>query len=308
MRFLAGWQHATDTTRLEGPRGVMEVVRQLAGFEVPAGLWETAILPARINGYRKAWLDELALSGEVSWGRLWGAGVGPIRGTPISLVAREDMDSWLELATPGDVWSCQGDARVLHELLTARGPIFVNEMQRQGKLLPTRIERGLSELVGLGLATCDTFGGLRRLFSGRRPTRRRMGAPPAPTGRWSLFRQGVVKEAPPAEFVARQLLRRTGVVFRRTLMRERMPVPWRDVLRVYRTLEARGEIRGGRFVAGFPGEQYALPEAVRRLRAARKAGPGTPVEVIAADPLNFIGILTPEERVASTARRTVRVA
>jgi len=308
MRFLAGWQHATDTTRLEGPRGVMEVVRQLAGFEIPAGQWETAILPARINGYRKAWLDELALAGEVSWGRLWGAGTGPIRGTPISLVAREDMESWLALATPGDVWSCKGDARVLHEMLTARGPSFVNEMQRHGKLLPTRLERGLSELVGLGLATCDTFGGLRRLFSGRRPVRRRAGAPPAPTGRWSLFRQGVVEEAPPAEFVARQLLRRTGVVFRRTLMRERMPVPWRDLLRVYRTLEARGEIRGGRFVAGFPGEQYALPEAVRRLRAARRAGPGTPVEVVAADPLNFIGILTPEERVASTARRTVRVA
>jgi ATP-dependent Lhr-like helicase len=308
LRFLAGWQHATDTTRLEGPRGVMEVVRQLAGFEIPAAMWEAAVLPARINGYRKAWLDELALSGEVSWGRLWGAGAGPIRGTPISLVPREDMDSWLALATPGDVWSCKGDARVLHEMLTARGASFGAELERHGKLLPSGLERGLAELVGLGLATCDTFVGLRRLFSGRRTARRRVGGPPAPAGRWSLFRQGVVEEAPPADFVARQLLRRTGVVFRRTLMRERLPVPWRELLAVYRTLEARGEIRGGRFVAGFPGEQYALPEAVRRLRAARKAGAGTPVEVAASDPLNFIGILTPEDRVASTARQTVRVA
>jgi ATP-dependent Lhr-like helicase len=115
-----------------------------------------------------------------------------------------------------------------------------------------------------------------------------------------------------AEFVARRLLHRTGVVFRKTLAREKQPIPWRDVARACRALEARGEVRGGRFVAGFDGEQYALPEAVTLLREVRRRGASTPdpapLVVSAADPLNFRGILTPDERVPANVRRQVRVA
>ncbi|MGQ0553680.1 MAG: DEAD/DEAH box helicase [Planctomycetota bacterium] len=340
LRFLARWQHVAPAQHLEGPRGVMEVVRQLAGFEAPAAVWESSLLPARVQGYRPAWLDELALSGELSWGRLWGAGTGPIRGTPIALFPREDLGVWCALAAPGDVWSLRGVARQVHEQLAARGACFAQELQRATGLLPAQLEQALSELVGLGLANCDAFAGLRRLF-GRPVARSRGGGPPAAAGRWSLFRQAVVSAEPwPAAgatghadasdseaaglFAARVLLRRTGVVFRRTFERERLPVPWRDILRALRRLESRGELRGGRFVAGFSGEQFALPEAVEALRQSRRERIATdagaqqsessgdaervPLSVLAADPLNFIGLLTPDERVASTAQRRVIVA
>jgi ATP-dependent Lhr-like helicase len=159
--------------------------------------------------------------------------------------------------------------------------------------------------VAQGFVTCDSFGGLRWLIV---PSWRRMGAGVA-AGRWSVVRRERDASPPSAEFVARQLLRRTGVVFRKTLAREKQPLLWRDVARACRTLEARGEVRGGRFVGGFDGEQYALPEAVTllrdvRKRAAREAGP---VAVTASDPLNFRGILTPEERVSPMTRRLVQV-
>ena len=172
---------------------------------------------------------------------------------------------------------------------------------------PTFAEEGLRELVALGRVTCDSYGGLRSLIVPA--SKRREGGISA--GRWSAlgFEK---KELMPAsiEFAARRLLDRTGVVFRKTLAREKLPVPWRDVARVLRTLEARGEVRGGRFVAGFDGEQYALPEAVTLLRAIRRkeGGDAPPITVSAADPLNFQGILTPEERVAPHERRHVRVA
>jgi len=369
LRFLARWQHVAPGHQLQGPRGVLQVVAQLSGFEVPAALWDSQVLPARVAGYQRGWLDELMLSGEVAWGRLWGAGTGAIRATPVSLFLREDLHRWSDLTAPGDAWSCKGSAAAVQQLLATRGACFSQELARAGRLLPAQVEQGLADLVGLGLATCDTFGGLRSLWSPRagrhaafhapghapghvhghdapRAARR----PPAATGRWSLFRTAVAAAAPGdgasrdadmtnAEFLARQLLARTGVVFKRTIARERLPVAWYEVLKVFRRMEARGEVRGGRFVAGFSGEQYALPGAVEQLRAVRRAGSAAsaaardaardghgdgggdgggddaaahaarePITVSAADPLNFTGILTPEERVASTRRTTVRVA
>jgi ATP-dependent Lhr-like helicase len=265
---------------------VLDVVRQLAGWQAPAAQWEARLLPARVPGYRKAWLDELSLSGELAWGRLWGAGVLPIRNAPVTLFLREDADAWLGLSTPGDVWSVKGPAKVVLETLGQRGPSFQSELLRATRLLPAQLEQGLADLVGLGLATCDAFSGLRALHGGRRVhgERARRGAPPAPAGRWSVFRGAALPQAPSAEFAARQLLRRTGVVFRRSIERERLPVPWYQVLRALRTLEARGEVRGGRFVAGFPGEQYALPEAVPRLREARRRGGEVPAGIGPGDP------------------------
>jgi ATP-dependent Lhr-like helicase len=218
------------------------------------------------------------------------------------LITRENLDEWTSLAPAADLDGLSGPARDLYEPLNARGAMFPQELARSAKLLPAHVEIGLSELISRGFLTCDSFGALRWLMVP--PSRRR--GPLATVGRWSLIRRES-SGAPDAAFVAKALLRRTGVVFRKTLTREKSPVPWRDVVRIFRTLEARGELRGGRFVAGFDGEQYALPEAVELLRAVRRRGDVRPLQVSAADPLNFRGILTPDERIPSIARRRVTV-
>ncbi len=306
LRFLACWQHVDPEHQLEGPRGVAEVVTQLAGFEVPAAAWEASVLPARVKGYRREWLDQLTLSGEAAWGRLWpsrGEGAVAVRIAPVTLLLREDLEAWTGLSAPPLLEGLGGAAKDLHAALAARGALFPQELGRGAKLLAAQVEQALGELIGQGAITCDAYAALRWLIV---PPSKRRGAMPT-TGRWSFFRRAETPPPPSAEFVARQLLRRTGVVFRKTIERERIPVPWRDLVRVYRTLEARGELRGGRFVAGPGGEQYALPEAVSLLRAVRRRGAGEPVTVSAADPLNYRGILTPDARVPSVARQRVQV-
>jgi ATP-dependent Lhr-like helicase len=303
LRYLACWQHVDEEHRLEGPRGVSEVVRQLAGFEVPAAAWEASVLPSRVRGYRREWLDELTLSGQVAWGRLWGSAASPIRTTPICIVPREDLEMWTSLSKAPESTPLTGAAREIHAALSTRGAMFPQELARASRLLQAELEIGLGELVARGRVTCDSYGGLRSLLV--LASRRRTRTPVA--GRWSLLRYDG-SEVEPTEAVARQLLRRTGVVFRRTILREKQPLPWRDLVRVLRTLEARGEVRGGRFVAGFDGEQYALPEAVSLLRAVRRRAPGAPLLASAADPLNFQGILTPDKRVSPLARQKVLVA
>jgi ATP-dependent Lhr-like helicase len=316
LRFLACWQHVDPEHRLEGPRGVAEAIRQLAGFEVPAAAWEGSVLPARVRGYRREWLDQLTTSGEIAWGRLWGAGASLIRRTPICLVPREDLESWMPLAslaaaTPGPAREPTRTAREVEDSLRLQGAMFLQEIARATGFARDLVEEGLTELIALGRVTCDSFSGLRWFLV---PAwRRRPGA--MTSGRWSFLPREAASGPPapssatgPAEFVARTLLSRTGVVFRKTLAREKQPIPWRDVARVLRTLEARGEVRGGRFVEGFDGEQYARPEAITLLRAVRRRGEVPALAVSAADPLNFRGILTPHERVAPTARAQVRVA
>ncbi|MFT7464281.1 MAG: ATP-dependent Lhr-like helicase, partial [Pseudohongiellaceae bacterium] len=310
LRFLTAWQHIDPAHQLEGPQGVLEVVRQLSGFEVPAAEWERSVLPARVAGYRPAWLDELMMSGQVLWGRLWGASVATIRSTPVALMLRDELPLWSALATPGDAWSLRSEGQQLLELLSARGACFPQELASGSGLLENQLDAGLSQLVGLGLATCDGFGGLRKLFAPRRRPRRGAGGP-VPLGRWSLFRSAVSQSecAVDPEFVARKLLQRTGILFRRVYDRERLPISWREIHRECRRLEVRGEVRGGRFVAGFSGEQFALPEAVTLLRKLRREGGAErePQWVEACDPLNFVGILTPADRVASNSRRKVEV-
>jgi ATP-dependent Lhr-like helicase len=239
----------------------------------------------------------------MAWGRLWGSAATPIRTTPICIVPRDELHVWTSLSKPPEASALGGAARAIHGVLVTRGAMFPQELARASRLLPSELDAGLGELVARGLLTCDSFGGLRSLVIP--PSRRRTRLPVA--GRWSLLHHEEA-DGSPIEMVARQLLRRTGVVFRRTLLREKQPFPWRDLVRVLRTLEARGDVRGGRFVAGFDGEQYALPEAVSLLRAVRRRGPGQPLSVAAADPLNFRGILTPDERVSPLARQKVLVA
>jgi ATP-dependent Lhr-like helicase len=307
LRFLACWQHADGEHRLEGPRGVATIVSQLAGFEVPAAAWEASVLPARVRGYKREWLDQITLSGEVMWGRLWGAGVTPVRRTPVCLFPRDEAGSWSALsAAAGPAPEPTGTAAEVHAALARRGPMFLQELAKESRLPAASVEDGLAVLVALGRASCDSFGGLRLLVV---PAWRRKAAG-VTAGRWSLLERDA-GSAPSAEVLARQMLRRTGVVFRKTLEREKHGVTWREIARACRVLEARGEIRGGRFVAGFDGEQYALPEAVTLLRSVRRraewpAGPPA-VTVSAADPLNFRGILTPEEKVSPLTRQQVKV-
>jgi len=448
-RFLAVWQHADQEKRLEGPEGVAEVARQLAGFEIPAAAWEGSVLPARVRGYKPEWLDRILLTGEWVWMRLWGEGATVPRTTPLTLLPAADLDAWLELrgtrasaasstaspaastaeesktpsavAGPMPAFTAEEGSTLLAipavrsdsnaaalpvanpapsptvgpaplsahgasllEVLERRGALFTRDLAREAGPLSDHLEMGLAELIARGRITCDSFSGMRRLIKPRRgrdaDARRPRGARPAdvrPAGRWSIIPEvagtapapttqaagrrsmsgatglekasaaaGRLPEAmnrsglsqapsrlpqmvnrsaaagapgrtvgapvePPerlVDLVARQLLRRYGVVFRRLLERERIPVPWRYLVRSLRRMELRGEIRGGRFVGGFSGEQFALPEAIPLLREVRRREAAAPVHVSAADPLNLRGILTPEERVASLARRRVAVA
>ena len=317
VRFLARWQHLAPGTRLHGARGVAEVVGQLQGFHAAAGAWERDLLAARVEGYDPALLDELCLGGEVAWGRLAASlapatpdaprRLAPTRSAPVTLALREDL-TWLLAGAPAPGTPSTDSARAVVAALAARGACFVAELAQATALAPVDVEEALWELVGAGLATCDGFAGLRRLIASARG---RAARPALAGGRWTLLRGSRDEPAPaPAggsldagtlEHHAHQYLRRYGVVFRDLLAREAAP-PWRDLVRVYRTLEARGAIRGGRFVQGFTGEQFALPEAVDALRAARRgagsAAAAEPLELSASDPLNLAGILTPGPRVA----------
>jgi len=310
LKYLACWQHVDEAYQLEGPMGVAEVVRQLAGYELPAAQWERNVLRQRVRDYRREYLDQLTLSGQLMWGRLWGAGHGPIKTAPVCIWMREDLDAWRGLACQAEkdgedrVETLSGYARPLYRMLCERGAVFPQELQTADEQMPEHFEQGLAELIGQGLATCDSFGGLRALIV---PPSKRRGALQS-IGRWSLFRPSTeCVEAPEPEFVAKQLLKRYGVIFRRMLTREKQPVPWRDLLRVLRRMELRGEVRGGRFVAGFDGEQFGLPEAVSMVRKIRKAAERPEVNVSAADPLNLRGILTPDERISPLERKQVKV-
>ena len=313
LRFLACWQHVDPAYQLEGPQGVAAVLEQLAGHPVPARAWEGSVLPSRVRGYRREWLDQLTLSGQYVWGRLWDSGAAALKTAPLCFVPREHLDHWGALLKRPEEDGLSAPAREVLEILRRRGAVFQDDLARWTRLLPSHLEIGLAELVSRGFVTCDGFATLRQLLA---PFTKRK-APVRQAGRWSLLHDWLGPrgdeedgEAAPeidVEFFARRLLARTGVVFRRTVARERLPVPWRDLLRVYRRLELRGDVRGGRFVAGFDGEQYALPQAVRLLRKVRREGHGAHIEVEAADPLNLRGILTPDARISPTARQRVAV-
>jgi len=276
QEFLGAWQHATPDTQLDLSVGVQAIVEQLAGFEVPAAAWERHVLPRRLRSFRREWLDQLAMSGELAWGRLWSSGAAPIKVTPITLLPRKELERWLALAPPADLADVSGPARDLLDALDRGGAMFPRDLQRAARLLESHFEAALQELVARGAVTCDSFGALRQLIVP--PSKRKL--PILALGRWSRFRPARVAASAPAaatrapgevEFLVRQLLRRWGVVVRQIVTRERFAVPWRELHRCLRELELRGEIRGGRFVAGVDGEQFALPDAVVALRQRRRS-------------------------------------
>ena len=318
MRFLFEWQRVAAEARMDGPLDVPEIVEQLAGFEAAAAAWEREILPARLASYNPALLDAACLAGRVAWARLTpingkprgnGRRTTPLKSTPITLVPRRDARIWASLPLPAGPISASANASKIADFIRENGASFFEEIVEGTHLLRAQVEEALSELVAWGLVSSDSFAGLRALLtpSGERRRRsrrgrRQRGSGLEGAGRWALAWPNRLKQSQAAanrgdgvEHIARTLLKRYGVVFLRMLEREAPWLPkWRDLLRVYRTLEARGEIRGGRFVAGFSGEQFALPEAVGRLREVRRQeARETLISLSGADPLNLAGIVTP---------------
>jgi ATP-dependent Lhr-like helicase len=322
MRFLLDWQHVAE--RMEGPDAVAAIVSQLEGFEAAAASWETELLPARVSGYEPHWLDDLCRAGRVVWTRLEAPrtdpqrtqGPGPVRSTPITLLTRRNLPVWTALTKAGDPQSVRMSTRAqaVAGYLARHGASFFDDIADGMDQPRTFIEDALRELTAAGLINSDGFSGLRALLlpadrrkpvgGGRRRRTAAFGIEDA--GRWALIRRketggsdSATLARETAEQIARALLKRYGVIFWRMLAREAdwLP-PWRELLMACRRLETRGEIRGGRFVAGFSGEQFALPEAVGVLRGVRGGGKsGLLVAVSGADPLNLAGIVLPGTRV-----------
>jgi len=314
MRFLLHWQHVAGEAQLSGVEGLAGAIEQLDGFEVQAGAWEQDVLTARVKDYDPGFIDRLCLSGRMAWGRITppsGASKAPLRSSPIALMPREHAALWRPAGEP-EAGELSSDARTVHDILASRGASFFHELSAATGLLRTQVERALGELAGAGLVTADSFSGLRALLAPsekhkRRSRRRGSDVGVDTAGRWALLHGDAgTDEKTRIEALAWVLLRRYGVVFRALLAREPRLPAWRELAYVYRRLEARGEIRGGRFVSGFGGEQFALPDAVGRLRALRKQEQaGEFVALSAADPLNLVGIVTPEARVAAIAANRV---
>jgi ATP-dependent Lhr-like helicase len=331
MNWLLRWQHLAAGTQVRGEHGTLEVIRQLQGFEIPASAWERFVLARRISGYDPAHLDQLCLAGAVGWGRLsphpatldsgnGGPGqesrrrVIPTRVAPIAFFVREDAD-WMRPHHPGAEDSTSSFlspvAQAVLALLQQRGALFFPDMVRGTGKLKAEVETGLWELVAAGLVTADGFENLRALVTPKHTSGGGSGIgkvrrPRHAAGRWSLLHTEGADRDRSVESCCWMLLRRYGVVFRDLLARETNLPRWRELQIGFRRLEDRAEVRGGRFVDGFLGEQFALPVAVESLRANRNMPPtGERLTIAAADPLNLVGIIVPGERIPAISGRSV---
>ena len=329
MRWLLRWQHVTPGSQVRDERGTLQVLKQLQGFEIPASAWERQVLARRINNYDPRLLDQLCLTGAVGWGRLsphpamledssgGSRRVVPTSVAPITFFVREDAE-WMAL--PGvhhaheqarhELKGLSPAAREVMEFLHTRGASFFVDIVRGTGKLKSEVETGLWELVAAGLVTADGFDNLRALIDPKRRSGQGSGKTSRPrhsAGRWSLLSPLQDEDPQRAlESVCRMLLERYGVVFRELLARESILPRWREMLIMFRRLEDRGEIRGGRFISGFIGEQFALPIAVESLRAMKNIQPsGEIITISAADPLNLAGIIVPGERVPAISGKHV---
>jgi ATP-dependent Lhr-like helicase len=325
MRWLLRWQHIAPGTQVQGERATLEVLRQLQGFEVPANAWERQILARRIANYDPQWLDQLCLTGAVGWGRLSPhpatledsvAGkrrVIPTSVAPITFFIRDEAD-WMTSHNPAtnqpEARGLSEGARQVLDFLRQRGASFFADIVRGTDKLKAEVETALWELVAAGVVTADGFDNLRSLIDPKRRAGQGSGRSSRPrhsSGRWALlYTDQAIEPNRSVEATCWMLLKRYGIVFRDVLARETNLPKWRELQMAFRRLEDRGEIRGGRFVDGFLGEQFALPVAVESLRATRKLPPsGETITLSAADPLNLVGILVPGERIPAISGRTV---
>jgi ATP-dependent Lhr-like helicase len=323
MRWLLRWQHLAPGSQLRGERATLEVIGQLQGFEIPANAWERHILARRIADYDPKWLDQLCLTGAVGWGRLsphpatLEASDGnsrrrviPTSVAPITFFVRDQADWMTPHQASSDSQGLSPVAKQVLEYLRQRGASFFADIVRATGRLKAEVETGLWELVAAGVITADGFDNLRSLIDPKRRAGQGSGRTARPrhsAGRWAILHaDSAVENDRRAEATCWTLLKRYGVVFRDLLARESNLPKWRDLQLAFRRLEARGEVRGGRFVDGFVGEQFALPVAVESLRATRKLTPsGEVLSISAADPLNLIGIIVPGERVPAISGRIV---
>ncbi|MGE3773279.1 MAG: ATP-dependent DNA helicase, partial [Gammaproteobacteria bacterium] len=307
LRFLLEWHYLAQDTQVDGVPATKRVIELLSGVEAPAASWEAALLPARIGDYLPSHLDQLLATGVATWARLQpreplaGRHVGSLRATPLCVLPRAELALWTAGADRPPPAPSASAQRVLDHL-RAHGASFFEDLVGELGLLRTQLEQLLAELVALGHVTADSFVGLRALMlpaAKRRHAggvRRRFGVTLEEAGRWSQVRRAyaVTPSGEQLEAIARVLLRRYGVVFRQVLARESRVPPWRDLLGALRRLEARGEVRGGRFVAGFSGEQFASVEALEPLRRVRRSAESPQwVAVHAVDPCNLVGIVVP---------------
>jgi ATP-dependent Lhr-like helicase len=307
VRFLFRWQHVTPASRLHGIDGTLQIIKQLEGYEIPAAAWEASILPARVARYKREYLDQLCYSGEVMWGRLSPhpaltqdedaerkRRIRPTKLAPISLFKREDSEALIVTRDGEQNAALSHAAREVLEEIGRRGAPFFADIVRGTKRLPAEVEEALWQLVAAGLVTADGFDALRSLID----SKRRLGEkglrarPRSSSGRWTLLTSAT--ERIDADAFARRLLERWGVVFRDVVARETLAPPWRELLWALRRMEACGEIRGGRFVSGYVGEQFALPEAIEALRAARRTADDTDIVAVSDyDPLRTANALLP---------------
>jgi len=323
MRWLLRWQHVAPGSQMQGERATLEVIGQLQGFEIPANAWERHILAHRIADYDPKWLDQLCLTGAVGWGRLSphpatleasdGNGrrrVIPTSVAPITFFVRESADWMGPHVASADNQGLSAVGKQVLEYLRQRGASFFADIVRATGKLKAEIETGLWELVAAGVVTADGFDNLRSLIDPKRRAGQGSGRTLRPrhsAGRWAILHtDSAVEHERAIEATCWMLLRRYGVVFRDLLARESNLPKWRELQIAFRRLEARGEVRGGRFVDGFVGEQFALPVGVESLRATRKLAPsGETLTISAADPLNLVGIIVPGERIPAISGRTV---
>ncbi len=323
QHFLARHHGAVAGYRRQGSDGVFDAIVQLQGLDLSSAAWEESMFPLRVDGYQSSWLDELCLTGDIGWGRLDPATkkrtptsgrpmASVTRAVPISFYLREDL-AWLSDKThERAVENLSESSLEILDLLKAQGALFARDLLSQTNLLPSQLDELLGELVAHGWLTADGFAGLRKLTetqSDKRRSRRRSGLqrerkPVTNIGRWALWQteESSLSQEEITEQWAWQLIRRWGVVFRDLVLREPLSPQWWELLRVYRRLEARGEIRGGRFIQGVGGEQFATGEAVRELRSLRDSdNPPELTIVSAADPLNLTGIIGSGKRIPGLA-------
>ncbi len=329
VRFLVQRHRLSGAVKWRGRDGVLAAVEQLQGFELAAGAWEEHVLPARVEGYDGALLDELCLSGAVLWARLGvsnrdnddrASGATLNRGTltrvvPIGIFSRQDI-AWIAPTERASALHLHAGAQSVHDALSQRGALFIADLIAATDLLPAQVEAALQELAALGLVSADAFAAIRAVVAPahekqrHQRTRRRSAFAPAPGGRWSLLSspQAPLDPIQRAERWCHQLLKRYGVVFRDLLARETLSPRWSALLPTYRRLEATGQVRGGRFVSDVAGEQFATEHAIEALRATRDCADDDALIVLsAADPLNLAGIITQVPRVPANHARALAV-